>query len=247
LEKVIYVDGVPGGGGGLACIYDTVCTENERVGNPNVYVRPMSSPQVATSETLADSLVRGGDLKLGGVKGGFQGAGEGQLAEQHGNEQHHARDPTSPSTVFDSQNTSAENSLCDDSNNVDAAQQVVKNFVRTIVKGMTLCVLSVNGGTAECVVTMDRKLTTMSLQRAGKKDGKKRSVPLERIAEIAVGDDVRDQVDLQVNDHCVTLLLDDGQGIGFQFRDLEERDTFALCLSMFVDGRRAEVDKKKKR
>lgn len=132
--------------------------------------------------------------------------------------------------------------------NVGAAQQVVKTFVRSIVRGLTLSVLNTAGGSADCVVALDRKLTTLSLQRAGKKDAKKRFVPIEEITEIIVGDDVRDEVDLAVDELCVTLLLgDEGQAIGFRFVDQEARDTFALCLSMFVDGRRNEVDAKRKK
>ncbi|OLP96531.1 hypothetical protein AK812_SmicGene21215 [Symbiodinium microadriaticum] len=38
-----------------------------------------------------------------------------------------------------------------------------------------------------------------------------------------------------------------GPSIVLEFRDLEERDTFAICLSMFVDGRKVEVDCREKR
>lgn len=124
----------------------------------------------------------------------------------------------------------------------DAAQQVVKKFVRDIVKGVTLEVLCAGGSATEiAVVSLDRKLRTMYMQRAGKKDAKRRQIRLEQVIEIAVGSDVREEVELPVDDHCVTLLLDNYQALSFRFPDVEERDTFALCLSMFVDGRREEV------
>jgi len=129
---------------------------------------------------------------------------------------------------------------------VGQAQHLVKNFVRTYVKGHDVNVLSVNGGTAACTAYLDRKLTTLSLQRAGKKDGKKRGIPLEDVAEICVGDEAGDDVELELDDFSVTLLLQDGQAVGFRLADLEERDTFALCMSMFVDGRRGEVQRKQK-
>mmetsp|Transcript_79078 Transcript_79078/g.219726 ORF Transcript_79078/g.219726 Transcript_79078/m.219726 type:complete len:271 (+) Transcript_79078:117-929(+) len=125
-----------------------------------------------------------------------------------------------------------------------AAQKVIKTFVRAMVKGAELSVLTTAGGIAQCNVVLDRKLTTMTVQRAGNKDGKKRSVPLERIVQVAVGEEASGEVLLKVDDMCVTLLLEDSQAIGFRFRDIEERDTFALCLAMFVDGRRAEVERK---
>lgn len=130
---------------------------------------------------------------------------------------------------------------------VNQAQQVVKHFVKSIVKGQPVSVLAVTGGVAECVVSLDRKLTTLSLQRAGRKDAKKRAVPLEDICEICVGEDAGEEVELPLDEHCVTLMLEDGNALGFQFDDLESRDTFALCLSMFVDGRRSEKEKQKKK
>eukprot|EP00927_Polykrikos_kofoidii_P025854 TRINITY_DN23168_c0_g1_i1.p1 TRINITY_DN23168_c0_g1~~TRINITY_DN23168_c0_g1_i1.p1 ORF type:complete len:316 (+),score=55.58 TRINITY_DN23168_c0_g1_i1:66-1013(+) len=126
------------------------------------------------------------------------------------------------------------------------AQAVVKNFVKTYIKGQEISVLSMTGSLASCLVSLDRKLTVLSLQRAGKKDAKKRGVPLEDIGEVCVGKEGADDVDLPLDELCVTLLLADGQAIGFRFADVEERDTFALCISMFVDGRRAELSRKKK-
>lgn len=119
------------------------------------------------------------------------------------------------------------------------AQAVVKQFVRTYVKGQQVSILSVNGArTVSAVATLDRKLTTLSIRRAGSKDGKKRDILLDTVAEIIVGKEACDEIDLALDDYCVTLLLEDGQGIAFRFPEDEDRDTFALCMSMFVDSRR---------
>mmetsp|Transcript_97095 Transcript_97095/g.274450 ORF Transcript_97095/g.274450 Transcript_97095/m.274450 type:complete len:295 (+) Transcript_97095:114-998(+) len=125
---------------------------------------------------------------------------------------------------------------------IGQAQLAVKNFVRTYVKGRDMSVLSLNGGIAMCHASLDRKLSTLSLQRCGKKDAKKRGIPLEDINEICIGEEAGDDVELAVDGMCVTLLLQDGQAVGFRFDDIEERDTFALCLSMFVDARRSEAE-----
>lgn len=127
---------------------------------------------------------------------------------------------------------------------VGQAQEVVKSFVRALVKGRPISVLSLSGGLAAVVVSVDRKLTTLTLKRGEKKEGKKRGIPLESVAEICVGEDCGEEIELPVNELCVTLLLEDGQAVGFQFEDNEDRDTFALCLSMFVDGRRGEICRK---
>lgn len=129
---------------------------------------------------------------------------------------------------------------------IGKAQHVVKNFVRSFVKGRTVAVLTINGGTTECIASLDRKLTTLSLQRSAKKDAKKRGVPLQEVNEVCIGEEAGDEIDLPLDENCVTLLLEDGNAVGFRFEDIEERDTFALCLSMFIDGRRGEVERRKK-
>jgi len=130
---------------------------------------------------------------------------------------------------------------------VGDAQVVVKAFVRGMVKGRPMNVLSQNGGTAECTVFLDRKLTTLSLARAGKEDSKKRAVPLQDISEIQVGAESGTEFGLPTTDLCVTLVLENGQAIAFAFEDEEKRDTFSICLSMFVDGRRTEVARREEK
>ena len=83
----------------------------------------------------------------------------------------------------------------------------------------------------------------MWVQRAGAKcDAKKRSVPLGQISSIVIGDDFLGDQDLPATEMCVTLFLDGSRAITLEFPDLEERDTFALCLSMFADGHQREVE-----
>lgn len=122
------------------------------------------------------------------------------------------------------------------------AKTVVKQFVQRYVKGQQVAILSTNGGTTECIATLDRKLTSLSIQRPG--GSKKRHIPLEAVEEISIGTEAEDEVDLPLDDNCVTLLLEDGQGVGVSFSNVEERDTFALCISMFVNSRRGERSRK---
>jgi len=120
------------------------------------------------------------------------------------------------------------------------AQLVVKNFVRSLVRGTPLTLLSVSGGLAECIVSVDRELTTLYLQRAGA-HSKKRAVPLEDVFEVTVGECGGKDFNLHTDTMCVTMVLQSGQALAFQFDTEEDRDTFALCFSMFIDARRAEV------
>jgi len=126
---------------------------------------------------------------------------------------------------------------------VGEAQQVIKDFVHGFVQGRPLMALSMGGLPAECHASLDRKLTTLTIKR----NRSKRGVPLETIAEICVGEEAAGEIPLPVDEQCVALLLEDGTSIGFRFEDIEDRDTFALCLSMFVDGRRSELERKRKK
>mmetsp|Transcript_3836 Transcript_3836/g.7335 ORF Transcript_3836/g.7335 Transcript_3836/m.7335 type:complete len:131 (-) Transcript_3836:191-583(-) len=89
------------------------------------------------------------------------------------------------------------------------------------------------------------QLHFLSIQRAGKKDAKKRSIPLEEIEKVSVGTDLASESGLPLDEFCVCFMLKEGQAIAFRIEDIEERDTFALILSMFVDQRTQEVERKK--
>jgi len=132
---------------------------------------------------------------------------------------------------------------------VNQAHHLVKNFIQSVVKGITVTMLFPSGSpAAEGVVSLDRGLKTMYLKRIGNAtDGKRRIVPLEQIRGIIIGDDSLNDDSLPATELCVTLFLEGNaqdQTVTLEFPDLEERDTFALCLSMFVDGRRVEVERR---
>ncbi|CAE8722635.1 unnamed protein product, partial [Polarella glacialis] len=65
------------------------------------------------------------------------------------------------------------------------AQKVIADFTRKMVKGRSVMVLATTGSTIECIASLDRKLHFLSIQRAGKKDAKKRSIPLEEIEKVS--------------------------------------------------------------
>ncbi|CAE7455557.1 unnamed protein product [Symbiodinium natans] len=121
----------------------------------------------------------------------------------------------------------------------DAAQQIINAFVDGLAAGRTLPMLR-PAGMEPCNVQMDRARTALSIRP---QSGQARRVPLETISQISVGAENVEEVNLPLDDFCVTLKLDDEQTLyAFQFQDDEARDTFALCLGMFVDQRRAEAE-----
>jgi len=124
----------------------------------------------------------------------------------------------------------------ENSSNASQAQHIVQNFVRLFVRGCLLPVLTTNGGEADCVVTLDRQLTTLSVQRANKTGATKHGIPLEQVRKVYVGEDPEQEDNVpKVDSLCVTLQCLPGQAIAFRFLDLEDRDTFVLCISMFAD------------
>mmetsp|Transcript_11689 Transcript_11689/g.19830 ORF Transcript_11689/g.19830 Transcript_11689/m.19830 type:complete len:323 (-) Transcript_11689:12-980(-) len=126
-------------------------------------------------------------------------------------------------------------------------QKIVKRFVQKMVRGRELKMLSTTGRSLLCLVVLDRDIRHISIQLAGKKDAKQRFVNLKSIEQIYVGQDVAEEIELMVTELSVTLVLEEGQAIAFDLDDEEERDTFAMCMQMFVDGNRKDAERRRKK
>ncbi|CAL1171151.1 unnamed protein product [Cladocopium goreaui] len=123
-------------------------------------------------------------------------------------------------------------------------QKIVKRFVQKMVRGRELKMLSTTGRSLRCLVVLDRDIRHISIQLAGKKDAKQRFVNLKSIEQIYVGQDVA-EIEL-VTELSVTFVLEGGQAIAFDLDDEEERDTFAMCMQMFVDANRKDAERRRK-
>lgn len=119
--------------------------------------------------------------------------------------------------------------------------EVLQAFIQNMLQGHAIQVCSTNGSCVECIISLDTCITTLFIQRAGRKGAKPRSVPLGTIEQVVVGTDIPVDVDLPLDDNCATLLLLDGQAVAFRLRDANERNLFALFLNSFAKGRREEV------
>jgi len=120
----------------------------------------------------------------------------------------------------------------------------VKAFVRQMVRGRDLEMLATTGGSVECTVSLDRDLTEMIIRRSQSEDAKQRVVPLRSVERVAVGSEAEDDVELPVDELCVTLLLEGGRALAFRLGRLEDRDAFASCLTMLISGNRKEGRKR---
>merc|ERR1711904_528854 len=84
-----------------------------------------------------------------------------------------------------------------------SAKAIIKTFVKSYVKGHQVAILSAQSGTSDCIATLDRELTMLSIKRRG--GSKQRHIPLETIEEISIGTEAEDEVDLPLDDNSVAL------------------------------------------
>lgn len=126
------------------------------------------------------------------------------------------------------------------------AKRIIKEFVRTMVKGRNLTVVAANGNARTCFVSMSRKLDTLKI-KASEKDKQSRPIPLVDIEEILVGTDVAgsqacEGLETPLDDFCVTLVLTSMDCITFRMPDMDSRDTLVMCLTMFSNEARAKIN-----
>eukprot|EP00913_Durusdinium_trenchii_P023717 g22277.t1 len=76
---------------------------------------------------------------------------------------------------------------------------------------------------------MSRSLDALKVKLAGHS----KTIGLADVAEIHVGSGLK-RVDTPLDELCVTLILASQDALTFRLEDVEDRDTFATCLMMFV-------------
>lgn len=122
-----------------------------------------------------------------------------------------------------------------------AAKHLVKDFVKTMVKGRQLSAVLTSGQVRTCFCVLNRSLDKLQI-RASEKDKQGRTIPLATIAEIIVGSDASgsaaSDLETPLDDLSVTLVLDSDECITFRLPDLESRDHLAACLTMFSNQSR---------
>lgn len=111
--------------------------------------------------------------------------------------------------------------------------KVAKEFVKNMMKGITLKVMMPGAGgfMRDVEVFLDDQLSALTVAL----DGNKRRILLEQIDDISDGqDEIDGLLSSRIGDNCATLFLEDGQVLTFHFDDFDERDTFVKCLSMVI-------------
>jgi len=111
------------------------------------------------------------------------------------------------------------------------AKQVIKEFVKDMVKGRKMTVMTQSGQVKTCSAYLNRGLDTFSI----KVSGQKRKILLKDIEEIHSGSERIEGVDTPLDELCATLMLVSDDCITFRLNDVNARDTFIMCLLMFCN------------
>lgn len=110
-------------------------------------------------------------------------------------------------------------------------QSQMKSFVKSMVKGREMNVLSVDGQLRACTCSFDRKLRNYNIVISKET----RSIALSRFREVFQGLEPED-IATPLDELCATFVLDNGECLTFRFNSVEERENFAMCLAIIVDG-----------
>lgn len=111
------------------------------------------------------------------------------------------------------------------------AKKVVKDFVKKMVKGEKMNVMTESGSLKACTCFLSRGLDTLKI----KVGTQQRNIALMEIEEIQVGTEVTG-VSTPVDELCATLMLAGGDCLSFRLPDVNARDTFVMCLLMFCNS-----------
>jgi len=110
-------------------------------------------------------------------------------------------------------------------------QSQMKHFVKGMMRGREMSVLSVDGQLRECTCNFDRKLRNYSIVI----NKETRVIALSRFKEVFQGLEP-DDIATPLDELCTTFVLDNGECLSFRFKDVAERENFAMCLQIIVDG-----------
>jgi len=107
----------------------------------------------------------------------------------------------------------------------------MQTFVKNMVRGKEMCILSVDGELTTCTCSFDRKLRNYNLLISKKM----RSISLAWIKEVFQGVEPLG-IATPLDELCATIMLKCGEHLSFRFAHVKERECFSLCLQMVVDG-----------
>lgn len=150
-------------------------------------------------------------------------------------------DDTSSEISQGSANLSGISDMVDNVNSKEAKEQraqakiVVKDFVKSMVKGRKMNVIAPDGNLKSCSVSLNRDLDMLRI----KVKSNSRSIPLREIEEIHAGEDPGElNIQTPLDELSATLMLPSEETITFRMNDVNDRDTFVMCLLMFCNNQK---------
>lgn len=111
----------------------------------------------------------------------------------------------------------------------------IKSFVKDVVKGKNVNVLAPSGDLKLCVLSLNRDLDSLKL----KMGSSCRRILLSDVDEVHAGAESVTDINTPLDELCVTLFLASNDAISFRMANMEERDTFVWCLTMFMEKRKS--------
>jgi len=114
---------------------------------------------------------------------------------------------------------------------VKRIQGQMKAFMKGMIKGREMTVLSVDGQLRACTCSFDRKLRNYSIVISKET----RTIPLSKFREVFQGTEPAD-ISTPLDELCATFVLESGECLTFRFEEVAERENFAMCLQIIVDG-----------
>lgn len=110
------------------------------------------------------------------------------------------------------------------------ARQMVREFTTEMVKGRKLDVVMKTGKRTRCACSLTRALDALKV-KAG---GEERRIELVDVETLHVGDEPLENIETPLDELCATLVLASTEAITFRFPDVNDRDTFVMCIMMFI-------------
>lgn len=117
-------------------------------------------------------------------------------------------------------------------------KQLVKEFVREMVKGKEMNVLRADGSLMSVKCGLTRSLDTLRI----KSGSESRQLGLKEVEKVLTGapEELGD-LETPLDEACATLVLSN-ECISFKFADQERAEVFTLCLNLFIDGLRKKSE-----
>mmetsp|Transcript_70615 Transcript_70615/g.199316 ORF Transcript_70615/g.199316 Transcript_70615/m.199316 type:complete len:181 (-) Transcript_70615:21-563(-) len=115
---------------------------------------------------------------------------------------------------------------------IKQARKVIRDFVFEMREGKRMMVLSPTGQLKATTCSLNKKLNTFRIVRAGKI----RRIPLTDIQGIHAGMEP-EGLSTPLDDLCATVVVaPDGQLVTFRFEHINARDTFVMCMMLFANS-----------